>query len=176
MFKMKRKKIIPYNGKQKPIKTFILMHRAKVTSIIRMIIKELNARAKCHDNSMTCEAECLYTSWMANSIDDSLISDEKIKVAIQHHYHENDHHVEHFSSVAEMNIFQLTSCLADALACVSYQDVKNMVDYEKKVHEYIYGMFRRDIPESSIVASILCNTATQLIKQEKIQMGDIIKQ
>lgn len=152
------RKIIPYYGEKMLLKGLILKHRSKVISLVRIFSRALVAKSRSHDNSLAGEYELKYTAWMANQ--DVELSDEEYKKAIKHHFEENDHHLEHFTSVADTDLSQLMLYLADTMARVTYS-LPADTDTDTYIHK-VETLIRFEI-ENRTVADVLVNTAKMIV-------------
>lgn len=152
------RKVIPYYGEKMLLKGLILKHRSKVISLVRIFSRALVAKSRSHDNSLAGEYELKYTAWMANQ--DVKLSDEEYKTAIKHHFEENDHHLEHFTSPADMDLSQLMLYLADAMARITYSLPAN-TDVDTYMH-HVENLIHFEV-ENETVADILVNTAKTMV-------------
>lgn len=114
------KKLIPYpnDGSKRTVKGLILDHRAKVTAYANLLARSIVVKARSHDNSLAGMEEIEYTKWMGNQ--EISLSDAAIDKAIKCHYKNNDHHIEHFDNLSDMNIQQLSMCICDIMARASW--------------------------------------------------------
>lgn len=167
---MEKKKLIPSpkNGKRRMARGIVLDFRARVVTLANTIARSIVVKSRSHDNSLISQEELPYTKWMANQ--NVPLDDEVYDTAIKHHYENNDHHLEHFNKLEDMNLQQLSLYLCDIMAQVSYEDCDDDDTFIKMVEEKMEetGM---DDP----VKSILKNTILGMINYSPSSVRGVYK-
>lgn len=161
-------------------------HVKKVSKYCNMFAEEIIRRGRIHDSSkfFTPEKE-IFDEYTPKLKDLAYGSEEykecleNMKVALDHHYANNDHHPEYFSlnyksrdgkgtpvydGLSGMNLFQLVEMFCDWLAAVQRHD--DGKELYQKIYDSIY--FNQDrFGYSDELTTILINTANAYI--EKIE-------
>ncbi len=122
------------------VKTQMSDHKEAVAKNISLIINILEARAKSHDDSKLEEPEwpifLEYTPklWHCTFGSDEYMGyTEEMELALDHHYHVNQHHPQAFDNgINDMTLIDLVEMLADWMAAVKRHkdgDIIKSIDF-----------------------------------------------
>jgi len=131
-----------YDSKEDTIK-----HKLQVEIFVKKIIKELNNRAKNHDNSKLEEPEKSifdeYSSKLKNSIYGSWGYNKflkEMKIALDHHYEHNPHHPEYREDgIKGMDLVDIVEMICDwKAASIRHDtgDILKSMDVNQKRFKY----------------------------------------
>ncbi|RHW31967.1 DUF5662 family protein [Oceanobacillus profundus] len=142
-----------------------LKHIDEVRNAIQAAIKELECRAKYHDQSKLEEPELsIFAEYGPRLKETTYGSDEyknnlkEMNKALQHHYENNTHHPEYYENgVSGMDIFDVIEMLCDwVAACKRHDDGdvmrsleinKNRFNLDNQLYQIFKNTFERNILE-----------------------------
>lgn len=168
---MEKKKLIPYpkKGTKRMARGLILDYRARVVTLANTIGRSIIVKSRSHDNSLACPEELNYTKWMANQ--DVQLDDLEYTKTLEHHYENNDHHLEHFKKIDEMDLQQLSLYLCDVMAQISYEDCENDDTFIEKVEAKLEETGMAD----PTIRMILKNTVSSMITYSPASVRGVYK-
>jgi len=115
----------------------VMEHKRKVEYWLRDIANQISGRAKAHDDSKLKEPEkAIFDQWTPNLEQVEFGSEEYHRAleamgqGLEHHYHNNRHHPEHFQDGVEgMTLVDLIEMFCDWLAAAEKKKTHVDLDY-----------------------------------------------
>lgn len=143
-----------------------LDHRERVGHLIREFVNQMMKRAIEHDRSKFEEPEFSEFAQYVPELEKLEYGSEEYKnnlqklksPALDNHYSNNDHHIEHHGEIEEMDLLQVLEMFLDWCAATERHDDGNDI-FDSIEHHYKQGEISKQ------TAAIFRNTATTLEKK-----------
>lgn len=140
---------------------YLYEHRALVHDKLATVSREINTRARRHDQSSLSGTELRIYKEHFDELQKYPIFDprrdivlSKMRVAIAYHHEANDHHPEHFTNgIDDMNLLQLMEFVADVMS----QSEQNGID----VYE-ILPLLKDQYDISNQLYQVILNTVAEI--------------